>query len=330
MKRIALLVAMLSTLFAVASSPALAVEFVIPLDTVVRAPEGSITELTVADTPPELIGNTCVGVAEAENQESVHPGNNLIIASGGTQAILYDVERAPNATTPASGEVTLGPTVTVSLQMGPDEVFSAGLVIIIGVNCTPPTTTTSSTTTTTTEPPTTTTAPEEPMPQIIIEKTANPVEYGEDNIADFIIKVTNPGPVDLTQVRVTDDIALSVDPNSDCPNPNVPDLAVGESYEYECSVANMDGVSPWENEATAIGVGPNEKEVTDTDTAIVTPPVLNTSITATTEAPGETLPVTGVPFERVRGSAFAGIAFFIGGIALLGGAALIGRLREER
>ena len=343
--------------FVIAAPVAQAAAIEIPITTVVKADEGSITRLATADTPAELVGLSCVGVARAVNQPSVHAGNDLIVASGDDSIVVKDVERAPNAVTTAAGTLDLASTITVSLRMGPDEVFSGGFVFTLG-DCEPPTTTTTTTeppggsttttteppggtttttteppggsTTTTTEPPggTTTTIPDGPMPAIIIEKTADPERYGEDGIAYFIIRVTNPGPVDLTNVRVTDDIAVGVDPDSDCPNPDVPDLAVGEFYEYNCTVATLNGVSPFRNEATAYGIGPTGKEVTDTDDATVVPPVSVTTVTqppATTPPP--TLPNTGVPFEQVRGFSVAGFAFFAAGMALLASAAWIGHRR---
>jgi len=158
------------------------------------------------------------------------------------------------------------------------------------------------------------------------------MEYGNDGIGHFTIRVTNPGPVNLTNVTVTDDIALAVDPASDCPNPDITDLAEGEYYEYDCTVANLDGVSPFANEATAIGTGPDGTDVTDTDDAVVVPPVLSTTITqpTPTTVPPPTLPNTGVPYEKVRGTSMAGFAFVVTGIALLSVAALIGRLRVQQ
>jgi uncharacterized repeat protein (TIGR01451 family) len=329
LKRILASLVTITALFVIGVPVASATAIEISLDTVVRADEGSTTVLATTDTPPDLIGMSCVGVAEAINQPSVHPGNDLIVASGDDSLVLKDVEREPNAVTTAEALLTLGPTVTVSLRMGSDEIFSGGIVFTIG-ECTPSVTTTTEPSTTTTAP--TTTSMHAPDPAIVIEKLADPVEYGVDGIGHFTIRVTNPGPVDLTDVNVTDDIAIAVDPASDCPNRDVPDLAVGEFHEYGCTVGNLDGVSPFTNEATAIGTGPDGTEVTDTDDAVVFPPVLATTITQPppTTAPPPTLPNTGVPFERVRGTSMAGFAFVVGGIALLTAAALIGRFQMQQ
>jgi uncharacterized repeat protein (TIGR01451 family) len=313
LKRILALLAAMAALFLMNAPAALALSIEISIDTVVNADEGSITQLATADTPPELIGSSCVAVARAKNQPSVHRGNDLIVTSGDDSIVLSDVEREPDAVTTAEGSLTLGPVVTVSLRMGTDEVFSAGMTVVVGEECTPPTTTT---------------IPAQ-LPVIQIEKTADPVEYGPEGIGYFDILVTNTGPVDLTNVRVTDDIAVAMDPDSDCPRPELPDLPVGKSFGYECSVANLDGVSPFTNEATAFGTGPDGTEVTDTDDAVVVPPVLATTITQppVTTTPPTTLPVTGVPFEQVRGFGAAGFGALLFGIALLGVSAWIGRER---
>lgn len=112
----------------------------IPLDSVVRADEGSETELASAPVPAELQGSTCRADAEADNQESVHPNNDLIIATGDARTVIPGVEDEAGQVSVSSGAVVLGETVTVLLRMGPDEVFSGGLVVSVDCTAAPPTT----------------------------------------------------------------------------------------------------------------------------------------------------------------------------------------------
>ncbi|MGI9586435.1 MAG: DUF7507 domain-containing protein, partial [Acidimicrobiia bacterium] len=297
MKRLMLVASMAISMLVVSVAGAAANGiFVIPIDTVINEPPGTLTVLAVVDTPPELVGASCEALAVAQNQESVHPNNDLIIETGGTSAVLHDVEGSENKTTVASGPVTLGPTVTITLLMGNHGWFSGGFAVVMDTECTPP-----------------------PEPAIQITKTADPTTY-VNNTGEFTISVHNPGPVDLHDVYVTDDYATNIDPTSVCPT-TIGDLAIGETYTYECEIKGLDGVSPYTNPATAIGTGPLGKQVTDTDEATVVPEVQNTTLTTvpptttpptteapgttqapgTTSAPGETLPVTGLSGDQAQG-----------------------------
>ena len=128
----------------------------IPLDTIVRGDPGSEHLLGSAEVPAELQGVTCPVAAIAENQSSVHPGNDLLVATDGDSIVLPNVERGPGVTTVAEDQLTFGSTLTVTLILGEDGVFSAGMVVRF---CDIPVTTTTTTkeTTTTTEATTTTT-----------------------------------------------------------------------------------------------------------------------------------------------------------------------------
>ena len=61
-----------------------------------------------------------------------------------SEVVVGGVEDTAFQTTPKSAEIVLGSTITVSLVMGPDEVFSGGLTL--SFDCPPPPTTTTSTT----------------------------------------------------------------------------------------------------------------------------------------------------------------------------------------
>jgi hypothetical protein len=121
----------------------------IPLDTVVYIPYDSNRVLASEPVPPEFAGQSCAVSGISRNQDSVHPDNDLIVSSGGSQVILENVEDEPGETLHAAGSLTLDSDVTVTLHMGPDAVFSAGIDVIIDCSQVNPTTTTMATTTTT-------------------------------------------------------------------------------------------------------------------------------------------------------------------------------------
>ncbi len=141
--------------------PASAVDdIVIPINTVVRSAEGLLTQLKSVDVEPELVGSTCPVRAEAGNNRSVHPGSDLIISTGSDSTTLVDVEGVGNGVTVATSDLTLGDTLTVTLRMGADRVFSGGITVTVACSEAPapkPETTTSTkpATTTSTEAPTT-------------------------------------------------------------------------------------------------------------------------------------------------------------------------------
>jgi LPXTG-motif cell wall-anchored protein len=131
---------------------------VIPLDTVVYIPWYSTRLLATEPVPEEFAGHSCGVSGISRNQDSVHPDNDLIIGSGASEVILENVEDEPGETLHAAGTLVLGTQVTVTLRMGPDAIFSAGIDVV--VDCTEVTPTTIETTTTSTTLLTTTTGVE--------------------------------------------------------------------------------------------------------------------------------------------------------------------------
>ena len=120
-------------LTALASTGAITLDF-----RVVRGVPGSVHELYSGPMP--VVGETCHVVAsDAGNNTSVHPGNDLMLSTGGTAIIFADVERAPNVSTPGSGAIVPGEFGVVTLTLGPDGVYSADL--ILEFECQPITTT---------------------------------------------------------------------------------------------------------------------------------------------------------------------------------------------
>jgi len=108
----------------------------IPVDSVLRAPENSVTLVASAPVPGEFQGTDCIAVVEVDNQQSEHEGNDLIIASGNTSGELQNFETEAFGVRTIEIPLTLGATVDVSLRMGPDRISSGG--VFITVDCTQP------------------------------------------------------------------------------------------------------------------------------------------------------------------------------------------------
>lgn len=113
-------------------------ELTVPIDTVIRGKSGTQHLLAQVSVPAGFQGATASVSAQGENNSSVHPGNNLIVASNGTSVVLEDVEREAGVTTVANGTLTLGSDITISLVMGDDKVFSAGITVKITCEEEPP------------------------------------------------------------------------------------------------------------------------------------------------------------------------------------------------
>jgi hypothetical protein len=101
----------------------------IPIDTVVRGAPGTVHVLNTTPVAPEDVGRECAVAAEGINNESVHPNNDLLVRSNTGEIVLADVERAPNVRTVATDTHTVGPEITVAVRLGPDGVFSGGMIV---------------------------------------------------------------------------------------------------------------------------------------------------------------------------------------------------------
>ena len=231
MKRNMHILATLVVVIAAVSLPAVAVDdIIIPIDTVVRSDEGALTQLAVVNVEPEAIGASCVVSAEGENNTSVHPNNDIIVSSGSDQVTLFDVEGVGGGITTASGTLTLGDTIVLTLRMGPDRVFSGGLTVTVDCEAQPeptttttepPTTTTTEPTTTTTEPPTTTTTEptttttEPPTttttepPDATSTSTTAPAQTTTTNVEDHGTTTTSPTEVRGVQIQQSDELPFT-------------------------------------------------------------------------------------------------------------------------
>jgi uncharacterized repeat protein (TIGR01451 family) len=128
---VAAALAVFASLVAISAPVASAsIDISIPIDTIVKAQPGSETLLATVDSS-DFAGLECTVSAVSTNQDSTHPNNDLIVASDGTSVVLEDVEAVPGATINADGVLLMGDTVTVTLLMGEDRRFSAGITVNI-------------------------------------------------------------------------------------------------------------------------------------------------------------------------------------------------------
>ncbi len=141
------------------------------VDGIVRGTPGEVIHLETVTVPEGMVGRTCTGVAESQNNESQHVDNDFILSSGATTAEIPNWEAVPLATTAMSGTLVLGPTVTVDLRLGPSGTSSGGVLIVLTCAAPEP-----PETTTTTAPPPPTTAP--PPPTTTPTDTTEPPPEG--------------------------------------------------------------------------------------------------------------------------------------------------------
>lgn len=107
-------------------------DLVIPLDTVIvdGDPDAGPLPLEEVASGP-LIGETCTVTAVQRGRGAPHPETNLLVSSGFTAATLPDVEREVGATTAADGPLTLGETIVIELELGPDLAFSGDIDLVL-------------------------------------------------------------------------------------------------------------------------------------------------------------------------------------------------------
>ncbi len=186
-----------------AAADSLGFEVSIPITTViVNAPAGSVIVLETVEVPAAFVGQSCSVLATSENPDSVHPNNDLVVSSGGSSVTLPDVEGVSGGNVVASGTLQLGPDIVVSLAMGPDGVFSAGMDVV--VDCTPEETTT--TTPATTIPPevlptVVTTVPTEVAPTEALPSTLPFTGAESDELALIALALFGTGVLFLVATR---------------------------------------------------------------------------------------------------------------------------------
>jgi hypothetical protein len=103
----------------------------IDFDDVVFAPAGAIVPVGSVAVGADLQGRTCRTSVITANQSSIHPENDLLIATGGSVARIEDVEDFTNGTNSWLVDITLGSSIDMSVEMGPDGISSLGFTVEI-------------------------------------------------------------------------------------------------------------------------------------------------------------------------------------------------------
>jgi hypothetical protein len=116
----------------------------VPIDQIVRGPDGSVHVLASFPVDTGLVGRQCAVSVVSHNQVSSHPDSDILVDSGGTQVVVEDVESSPFVVIAGEGTLTVGTNITVSVRLGPDERFSGGMTVTIDCEAPPPSTTTTS------------------------------------------------------------------------------------------------------------------------------------------------------------------------------------------
>lgn len=112
-----------------AASPASAQDIVVGTGGVAFGEPGTMITVATEQVPEEFVGVECEVALASVNNESVHPGNNLFITTGGTTGELQNVEGEPGEVEVIDEFVTLGEEIVVELEFGADGVTSGGLVL---------------------------------------------------------------------------------------------------------------------------------------------------------------------------------------------------------
>jgi hypothetical protein len=170
MRRLSVLIATLGLLLLAAPAIAQTGTITIELTGVITdATEGEVRLLVSEPVAAELVGASCDGSLTTDNNGSVHPGNTLIVTTGGETAEIPEVESSPGQMLEFFGEgVIVGETIDISMRFGRNGITSGGITLVL--DCAQPAETTTTTaapeqTTTTTAAPeqttTTTAAPEQ-------------------------------------------------------------------------------------------------------------------------------------------------------------------------
>ena len=101
----------------------------ITVEGVLTGNEGDVVPVVSEPVAAGLVGATCEVQGQTENNSSVHEGNDLILTTGDTTAVIENTEEFPGEIIPGSGTIVLGETIDISVRFGPDGVTSGGVTV---------------------------------------------------------------------------------------------------------------------------------------------------------------------------------------------------------
>ncbi len=110
----------------------------INFDELVFGAPGSVLVVAQVSVDEALQGRECTLEVHAKNQSSVHIGNDLIVSTGSSQAVIVGVEDTANGGTDQSYQMTMGSVIMVQLRIGQDGMSSLGFGLTF--DCDEPTT----------------------------------------------------------------------------------------------------------------------------------------------------------------------------------------------
>jgi len=100
---------------------------------------GSSVAMGSAEVADDLVGRSCNVMATVTNQESVHPGNTLVVSSGDSSVSIAGIEDVAGAVTTQGGTITLGDTISAAVVLGDDGATSLGSSLTVTCDALPET-----------------------------------------------------------------------------------------------------------------------------------------------------------------------------------------------
>ncbi len=112
----------------------------IPLTEVYQTGDaGSTVALGQTAVDGNLVGRSCSVTATISNNDSLHPGNTLVVTSGGASVQISGIEDAVGSSTLSGGTIVLGDSISASVVLGADGATSIGSRLSVACTALPDT-----------------------------------------------------------------------------------------------------------------------------------------------------------------------------------------------